>query len=79
PGIARGGPGDGAGGLAISREVVVPVDVRAADGVEQTLSLRGMDPAGPAMRERARLSEGRPFVPGGREIVVGARLADAFP
>ncbi|PCD66039.1 ABC transporter permease [Rhizobium phaseoli] len=78
-GIARGGPGDGAGGLAISREVVVPVDVRAADGVEQTLSLRGMDPAGPAMRERARLSEGRPFVPGGREIVVGARLADAFP
>ncbi|ANL34809.1 ABC transporter permease [Rhizobium phaseoli] len=79
PGIARAGPGDGAGGLTMSREVVVPVDVRAADGVEQTLSLRGMDPAGPAMRERARLSEGRPFVPGGREIVVGARLADAFP
>ncbi|MBB2831655.1 UNVERIFIED_ORG: putative ABC transport system permease protein [Rhizobium esperanzae] len=79
PGIARAGRGDGAGGLTMSREVVVPVDVRAADGVEQTLSLRGMDPAGPAMRERARLSEGRPFVPGGREIVVGARLADAFP
>ncbi|MBB2700431.1 UNVERIFIED_ORG: putative ABC transport system permease protein [Rhizobium pisi] len=79
PGITRGGRGDGAGGLTMSREVVVPLDVRAADGVEQTLSLRGMDPAGPAMRERARLSEGRPFVPGGREIVVGARLADAFP
>ncbi|ANM17650.1 ABC transporter permease FtsX-like protein [Rhizobium sp. N541] len=79
PGIASAGPGDGAGGLAMSREVVVPVDVRAADGVEQTLSLRGMDPAGPAMRQRARLSEGRLFAPGGREIVVGARLADAFP
>ncbi|MBX4928999.1 putative ABC transport system permease protein [Rhizobium binae] len=78
-GITRADPGDWASGSAMSREVVVAVDIKGADGVEQTLSLRGMDPGGPAMRERARLSEGRLFAPGGREIVVGAALADAFP
>ncbi|EJC79814.1 ABC-type transport system, involved in lipoprotein release, permease component [Rhizobium leguminosarum bv. trifolii WSM2297] len=74
-GIAR----DGAGGLALSREIIVPIDVRGSDGAEQTLSLRGMDPAGPNLRGRARLSQGRLFASGAREIVVGARIADAFP
>ncbi|NKK98579.1 FtsX-like permease family protein [Rhizobium leguminosarum bv. viciae] len=74
-GIAR----DGAGGLALSRETVVPVDIRASDGADQTLSLRGMDVAGPGLRERARLSEGRLFSPGAREIVVGARIARTIP
>ena len=73
-GIAR----DGAGGLMLSRETVVPIDVRASDGAEQTLSLRGMDPAGPALRDRAVLSEGRLFSPGAREIFVGGRIADEF-
>ncbi|QJX05833.1 MULTISPECIES: ABC transporter permease [Rhizobium] len=74
-GVAR----NAAGGLALSREIVVPVDVvRASDGAEQTLSLRGMDPAGPALRDRAVLSEGRLFSPGAREIVVGGRIADEF-
>ncbi|UVD55103.1 ABC transporter permease [Rhizobium sp. Pop5] len=70
---------DGAGGLALSREIVVPVDIRGGDGADQTLSLRGMDPAGPGLRARAVISEGRLFAPGAREIVVGARIADAFP
>jgi putative ABC transport system permease protein len=74
-GVAR----NAAGGLALSREIVVPVDVvRASDGAEQTLSLRGMDPAGPALRDRAVLSEGRLFSPGAREIFVGGRIADEF-
>ncbi|MCV9942147.1 MULTISPECIES: ABC transporter permease [unclassified Rhizobium] len=73
-GIAR----DSAGGLALSRETVVPVDIRASDGADQTLSLRGMDVAGPGLRERARLSEGRLFSRGAREIVVGARIAQTF-
>ncbi|TAY88651.1 ABC transporter permease [Rhizobium leguminosarum] len=74
-GVAR----NAAGGLALSREIVVPVDVvRASDGAEQTLSLRGMDPAGPALRDRAVLSEGRLFSPGSREIFVGGRIADEF-
>ncbi|TBD28554.1 ABC transporter permease [Rhizobium ruizarguesonis] len=68
-----------AGGLALSREIVVPVDVvRASDGAEQTLSLRGMDLAGPGLRDRATLSQGRLFSPGAREIVVGGRIADEF-
>ncbi|PDT07624.1 MULTISPECIES: ABC transporter permease [unclassified Rhizobium] len=75
PGIAR----DGAGAPALSRETVVPVDVRQDDGAQQTLSLRGMDVTGPALRDRARLSQGRLFSPGAREIVVGARIADSFP
>ncbi|MBY5894216.1 ABC transporter permease [Rhizobium leguminosarum] len=67
------------GGLALSREIVVPVDVvRASDGAEQTLSLRGMDLAGPGLRDRATLSQGRLFSPGAREIVVGGRIADEF-
>ncbi|OAV51632.1 hypothetical protein A6U98_18500 [Rhizobium sp. WYCCWR10014] len=74
-GVAR----DAVGGLALSREVVVPVDViRASDGAEQTLSLRGMDPAGPGLRDRASLSQGRLFSQGAREIVVGARIAQEF-
>lgn len=70
---------DGAGGQALSRETVVPIDVSAGDGAEQTLSLRGMDAAGPGLRGRARLSQGRLFASGAREIVVGARIAGAFP
>ncbi|MBX5195189.1 ABC transporter permease [Rhizobium sp. NZLR10] len=74
-GIAR----DGAGGLALSRETIVPIDVKGSDGAEQTLSLRGMDRAGIDLRGRARLLQGRLFVSGAREIVVGARVAEAFP
>ncbi|MBY3226812.1 ABC transporter permease [Rhizobium leguminosarum] len=80
-GVARNAVGGlaPAGGLALSREIVVPVDVvRASDGAEQTLSLRGMDLAGSALRDRAVLSQGRLFSPGAREIVVGARIADEF-
>ncbi|MGO6945972.1 ABC transporter permease [Rhizobium johnstonii] len=71
--------GNAAGGLALSREIVVAVDVvRAGDSAEQTLSLRGMDAGGPGLRERAAISAGRLFSPGAREIVVGARIADEF-
>ncbi|MBY5409001.1 ABC transporter permease [Rhizobium leguminosarum] len=80
-GVARNAAGGmaPAGGLALSREIVVPVDVvRASDGAEQTLSLRGMDLAGSALRDRAVLSQGRLFSPGARDIVVGAHIADEF-
>ncbi|MBB4234181.1 putative ABC transport system permease protein [Rhizobium esperanzae] len=71
--------GDGVGEPVLSRETIVPIDVRGSDGAEQTLSLRGMDPAGLDLRSRARLSQGRMFASGAREIVVGARIAEAFP
>lgn len=75
-GILRGADGN----LLISREIVVPVDVkRGSDGAVQTLALRGMDSAGPSLRKTAPISTGRSFTPGSREIVVGARLAKQYP
>jgi putative ABC transport system permease protein len=70
---------DSAGKLVASREIVVPVDVKqAGDGAARTLALRGMDAAGPSIRDGIDLSAGRFFTPGAREIVVGDRLASEF-
>lgn len=67
------------GKLISSREIVVPVDVKqAADGAARTLALRGMDAAGPSIRDGISLSAGRVFTPGVREIVVGDRLTSEF-
>lgn len=68
-GVAR----DAGGKLVSSREIVVPVDVK-----QRTLALRGMDAAGPSIRDGITLSAGRVFTPGAREIVVGDRLAEEF-
>lgn len=74
-GVAR----DANGNPVASREIVVPVDVKqAADGTTRTLALRGMDAAGPSIRDGITLSEGRLFTTGAREIVVGDRLASEF-
>lgn len=74
-GIAR----DANGHLIVSRETIVPVDAkRLADGADQALALRGMDPAGPSLRDGVVLSGGRLFAPGSREIVVGKRIASEF-
>lgn len=71
-GVARNADGK----LVSSREIVVPVDVkRAADSAPRTLALRGMDAAGPSIREGIALSAGRLFTPGARDVVVGDRLA----
>ena len=68
---------DGIGMIRVSRELVVPVDIQSpADGILQTLALRGMDPTGLGLRVRAPVVRGRGFAPGSREIVVGRRLAD---
>lgn len=70
---------DATGRLLLSSELVVPVDLaRLSDGATETLALRGMGPAGPGLREGAKLSEGRLFNPGSRELVVGDRLAHDF-
>lgn len=70
---------DADGKLVASREIVVPVDVKqAGDGAARTLALRGMDAAGPSIRDGIDLSAGRYFAPGAREIVVGDRLAREF-
>ena len=72
---AAAGIAVGPAGPLLGRELLVPVEVKAADGTPRTVSLRGMDAAGPILRGTAMISSGRPFAPGSREIVVGARLA----
>ncbi len=70
---------DTAGDLVSSREIVVPVDIRQGpDSLPRTLALRGMEAAGPSIRDGITLSQGRFFIPGSREIVVGDRLAREF-
>lgn len=70
---------DTSGNLVSSREIVVAVDTKQGkDGQEQTLALRGMDSSGPKLRDDVTLSSGHLFLPGAREIVVGARLAQEF-
>ncbi|WP_439615321.1 ABC transporter permease [Shinella sp.] len=64
---------DAGGKLVSSREIVVPVDLN-----QRTMALRGMDAAGPSIRDGITLSAGRIFTPGAREIVAGNRLADEF-
>lgn len=71
---------DGAGNLVVSRELIVPVDIRPMrDGVSKTLALRGMDGSGLSIRDGVALAQGRLFTTGARELVVGARIASEFP
>ena len=71
---------DQAGNLAASREIVVPVEMSGDRTKEvKMLALRGMDPAGPSLRDGITLTGGRLAGPGSREIVVGRQIAAMFP
>lgn len=71
---------DQAGNLAASREIVVPVEMSGDRTNEvKMLALRGMDPAGPSLRDGITLTGGRLAGPGSREIVVGRQIAAMFP
>lgn len=65
---------DAAGHLIASREIVVTTEAAAT-----SLALRGMDQAGPGLRDGVTLTDGRIFAPGTREIVVGETLARDIP
>ncbi|MEO9779549.1 MAG: ABC transporter permease [Sedimentitalea sp.] len=66
--------------LLLSRELVVPVEYRSHDDAAgDTLTLRGMDSTGPAIRQDISLSAGHFPTPGSREIVVGDQLAASYP
>lgn len=73
-GVAR----DTTGNLLLSREIVVPVEISNNVGAKM-LALRGMDPAGPSLRDAVSLTIGRFAKPGAREVVVGERIAADFP
>lgn len=67
------------GAPLVSREMVIPVSLKQADGQETTLALRGMDIEGLSARPDVRLAAGRMFAPGARELVAGEGLARSMP
>lgn len=70
---------DRTGRPVMSREVVVPVEaVSRADGRRRTLTLRGVDPHGTALRAGLVLADGRMPQAGSPEIAVGAALARTY-
>jgi putative ABC transport system permease protein len=75
PQIAR----DADGRARVSREVVVLNSlVKRATGTRSNVPIRGVSPAGWALRPQLKLVAGRPFRPGSTEIVVGASVARQF-
>jgi putative ABC transport system permease protein len=75
PGIAR----DGAGRPQASAELVVMVDLpRRGETDPNNVPFRGVQRAAFAIRDEARLVEGRRFEPGVREVIVGRKAAAQF-
>jgi len=80
PQIAR----DAAGQPRLSKEVVVlnslpkRNDDGSASGTRSNVPIRGLPPAGLALRPQARMIEGRLFRPGASEIIVGSSVAKQF-
>jgi putative ABC transport system permease protein len=75
PAVAR----DADGLPLASAELIVIAEVpRFGQRTGANVSLRGVEPAGIAMRPEWRLVAGRPFRPGLRELVVGSGAASQF-
>jgi putative ABC transport system permease protein len=75
PQIAR----DDQGQPLVSADLVVLLSLPRLDGSgEANVSLRGLSPANLGLRPQVKLSSGRWFTPGRREVCVSARLAARF-
>jgi putative ABC transport system permease protein len=75
PGIAQGHDGQPLASL----ELVTIVNLGAGEGSEGTnIAVRGLIPAGIEMRRGVRITSGRWFEQGKREVVVGASVAKKF-
>ncbi len=75
PGIAR----DAAGEPDVSSELFWIVNaVGKSSGTEANVALRGIQPAGFALRKNYRLAEGREFTPGRFELIVGRGARNQF-
>ncbi len=67
------------GGRLISKETVVLITLGKRDsGKPSNVVIRGVMPAGLALRPQVRVVEGRMFKPGTSEIVVGRSIASGF-
>jgi len=69
------------GAPLISNELMVITELRRGEGAQRAdvnVSLRGVEPAGLEMRREVKLTEGRWFQPGLREIVAGRQAQQQF-
>jgi putative ABC transport system permease protein len=64
--------------LATADLVVVMNKERLGQPGSSNVTVRGVDPAGIAVRADARIVEGRMFQPGSDEVIVGHRMASRF-
>ncbi len=75
PQVARGPDGS----PLVSREIVVLTQIpKKGEAKPANVVVRGLSPAGIALRPQVHLVEGRMFRPGSSEIVVGRSLAEGF-
>ena len=75
PGVAK----DASGAPIASPELYVVVDgIKRSSQTEVNLPLRGVSPAGPALREGLTIVDGRMFEPGANELVVGQGVLREF-
>ena len=75
-GIARGKDGEPMASL----EVVTVINLASVDAPDgMNVTVRGLAPAGIAMRQGLQISQGRWFQTGHREVVVGKSIAQRFP
>ena len=76
PAIARGRDGQPLASL----EVITLINLASVDNADgSNITVRGLLPAGIAMRRDARIVSGRSFTPGRRELVAGRSVAQRFP
>ncbi len=76
PGIARTSKGD----PQVSLEMVQILNLPRVDSPEgMNVTIRGLSPEGPSLRQQVKLQSGRWFQTGRREIVVGKGIAERFP
>ncbi len=76
PGIARAGNGDPMASLEIVTVINLP-SVEHPEG--NNVTLRGLSPIGIEMRPGLKISAGRWFETGKREVVVGKSIAQRYP
>jgi putative ABC transport system permease protein len=74
PGVERGA----SGALAAAELVEMVTLPRASTSTAANVTIRGLEPGGFGMRGDVRIVEGRQFVPGRREIIVGRAAQGQF-
>lgn len=77
PGIARGADGQ----PLVSAEIMVITELKRGEGRQRAnvnVALRGVEPAGLAMRPEVKLVEGRMFQSGLREVIAGRQAVQQF-